>query len=713
MSSDAPHDAGLSELAGDAGIAVQWRDARGRSQQVAPDVLRTLLAALGFGADNPAMIEESSATLKRLRDEEVPGLVIVEVNQPIDLHGVAPASYQLTSEDGAASDGHASMGAAGAARLAPIAEPGYYTVFIAERAVALAVAPVRSPSVADLFGAGGARLWGVAAQVYSLRRTHGGDAAHVSGFGDFSALAELARAAGRQQAHAVAISPVHAMFSADPSRYSPYGPSSRLFLNALFADPAALLGDAAVADAIGSLGLSDELLRLDAASVIDWPIAGKARIGLMRSMYDHFRLHAHTPLHTAFGEFRKKGGEALESHARFEAMHARHLPPLGTCTDWRQWPAELRDPSSADVLHFAQAHEKDVGFHVFLQWLAADGLARAQVAAKDAGMCIGLIADLAVGTDPGGSHAWSRQQDILPGLSPGAPPDLYNPLGQSWGITAFSPTALRAHGYSAFIEMLRAVLAQAGGIRIDHVLGLARTWLVPDGAGAKDGAFLHYPLTDMLRLIALEAWRHRAIVIGENLGTVPAGFNDRIAHTGMMGMNVLWFERGHAHSGRAAPFIAPHAWPPHSIATTTTHDLPTVTGWWRERDIDWRVKLALLGEDDTEASLRADRGRDREALWDALRASGSTSVGENPDAATPPAEVPLDAVLAHVATSRSPLLIVPIEDLVGAAEQPNIPSTVYVHPNWTRRLEAGADEIFTSDTVRRRSAIISQARSTP
>jgi 4-alpha-glucanotransferase len=712
MSPDAANDAGLSELARAAGIAVQWQDARGRAQHVTPDVLRTLLAALGFGADNQTMIEESSARLKRLRDEEVPGLVIVDVNQPIDLHGVAPANYQLISEDGSSTDAGASVGETGDARLAPIEGPGYYTINIGDRAIALAVAPSRSPSVSDLFGADNARLWGVAAQVYSLRRAHGGNAVRAAGFGDFSALAELARAAGRQQAHAVAISPVHAMFSADPARYSPYGPSSRLFLNALLADPAALLGEAAMAEAIQSLGLSDELLRLDAASLIDWPLAAKARIGVMRSMYDHFRLHAHTPLHAAFGEFRKKGGEALESHARFEAIHARYLPPLGTCTDWRQWPAQLRDPSSAVVLHFAQAHEKDVGFHVFLQWLAGDGLTRAQVAAKDAGMSIGLIADLAVGTDPGGSHAWSRQQDILPGLSPGAPPDLYNPFGQSWGITAFSPTALRAHGYSAFIEMLRAVLAHAGGIRIDHVLGLARTWLVPDGASAKDGAFLHYPLDDMLRLITLEAWRHRAIVIGENLGTVPEGFNDRIARTGMMGMNVLWFERGHAHDGGVAPFISPRAWTPHSIATTTTHDLPTVTGWWRERDIDWRVKLNLLDYDETEASLRADRGRDRAALWDALRESGSTSATENSDAAVPPVDVPLDAVLAHVATSGSSLLIVPIEDLVGTPEQPNIPGTVQVHPNWMQRLDASADEIFTSDAVRRRATVISQARGT-
>ncbi|WP_347328211.1 4-alpha-glucanotransferase, partial [Ralstonia pseudosolanacearum] len=225
------------------------------------------------------------------------------------------------------------------------------------------------------------------------------------------------------------------------------------------------------------------------------------------------------------------------------------------------------------VRAFARDHPDAVDFHRFLQWAAARQLAAAQRAAEDAGMAIGLIADLAVGTDGAGSHAWSRQQDLLIGLTVGAPPDVFNAQGQSWGLTTFSPRAMRTQGFAAFLEMLRAVMAVPGGVRIDHVLGLMRLWVIPDGARALDGVYLRYPLRDLLRLIALESWRNRCIVIGEDLGTVPAGLRAQLADAGLLGMRILWFERDDARP--EAPFRPPQAWSPASVAMTSTHDLPT------------------------------------------------------------------------------------------------------------------------------------------
>jgi 4-alpha-glucanotransferase len=406
-----------------------------------------------------------------------------------------------------------------------------------------------------------------------------------------------------------------------------------------------------------------------------------------------------------FQAFRLACGEPLESHARFEALHARHLPPLGDAADWRHWPADLRDPAGHGVRAWAHAHDKDVTFHVFLQWLAARGLEHAQRAARDAGMAIGIISDLAVGTDPGGSHAWSRQTDILTDLSPGAPPDIYNPLGQDWGLTAFSPRSLRLNGYAAFREMLRASLAYTGGVRVDHVLGLARMWLVPSGAPPKDGAYLRYPLDDMLRLVALEAWRHRAIVVGENLGTVPEGFNDRIERAGMLGMNILWFQR--QGWGDPAPFQQPQAWPASSVALTTTHDLPTVAGWWNGVDIGWRTRLQLLGEDETGHSLAEQRGRDRGALWHALRHAGCAAHDAPHD---PPEQAPIEDILRFVAVTPSPLMLVPVEDLLGLREQPNLPGTIDQHPNWRRRFDVNAGEILDDEAARRRADAIADSR---
>ncbi len=695
----------LAALASQAGIAVDWTDARGQPQRVADDVLRTLLDALGLPAASAAQIRDSAARLGE-ESRHPAGLLIVDAGAPIEFEARADLSYMLLGEDGEQRTLAAHDTGDGRTRLPAVDTPGYYVLETDDWRCNLAVVPPRCPSVGELLEDPHPRAWGVSAQLYSLRRDRGGDAINAAGIGDYTALTRLATAAGQHGASALAISPVHAMFAADPGRYSPYGPSSRLFLNSLYVDPAAVLGEQAVGAALRALDLGDEALRLDGLALIDWPGVARLRLKVLRRLYDDFRDDAHSALQDAYTRFRIAGGEALESHARFEALHARHLPPLGVATDWRLWPADLRDPAGAGVRASALALDRVVAFHFFLNGLAAHGLAGAQQAARAAGMDIGLIGDLAVGTDPGGSHAWSRQADILEGLSPGAPPDIYNPLGQSWGLTAFSPRALHLTGYAAFIEMLRAALTHTGGLRIDHILGLARMWLVPQGAPAKDGAYLRYPLDDMLRLVALEAWRHRALIIGENLGTVPEGFNHRLEQAGMLGMDVLWFQRD-GWAGDPAPFQQPRYWPGAAIATTTTHDLPTVAGWWRGTEIGWRERLRLLGRDETAAALHQQRERDRGALWQALREAGCIAHDAPP---IPPADAPIEAVLRYVASTPVPLMLVPLEDLLGQEEQPNLPGTVETHPNWRRRLDTDVARVFDEPAVRSRVDAIAAGR---
>ncbi|HTK02965.1 MAG TPA: 4-alpha-glucanotransferase [Bordetella sp.] len=697
----------LAMLAERAGIAVDWTDARGRPQRVRDDVLRTLLHALELPAGSVAQIQESIGRLAH-ENADQDGFLIVDAGTPIALRGVRHMRFELVDEAGQARDLSAHGIDDDTAHLPPLDTPGYYRLRGDGREWTLAVAPRRCPGVDDILETAAPRTWGVAVQLYSLRRSHDAKPARAAGLGDFTALAQMARSAASRGAEAIAISPVHAMFAADPGRYSPYAPSSRLFLNSLYADPCLLLGEAAVGTALDALHLGDEVMRLDDLPLIDWPAVARLRMKLMRRLYDEFRTDGPPALHADFDSFRMAGGEALESHARFEALHARHLPPLGDAADWRHWPADLRDPAGQGVKGWALAHDKEIAFHIFLQWQAARGLQQAQRAATESGMAIGLIGDLAVGTDPGGSHAWSRQADILTDLSPGAPPDLYNPLGQCWGLTAFSPRSLRLSGYAAFREMLRASLAYTGGVRIDHVLGLARMWLVPRDAPPKDGAYLRYPLDDMLKLVALEAWRHRAIVIGENLGTVPEGFNQRIESSGMLGMNILWFQR--EGWSDPTPFQPPLSWPATSVSMTTTHDLPTVAGWWTGTDIGWRARLQLLGEDESENGLHEQRARDRGALWHAMRHAGAVAHDAPHDA---PQEAPIEDVLRFVSHTPSPLMLVPAEDLLGLNEQPNLPGTIDQHPNWRRRLGADAGQLFDSEAVRRRADAIAHTRSKP
>ncbi|WP_187394967.1 4-alpha-glucanotransferase [Pigmentiphaga aceris] len=679
----------LKTLAEAAGLSVNWTDASGRQQTVSDDTLRTVLSALGLPGDTP---EQAAESLEKLAHEKktLPPLVTGKVGMPVELPlalSTPRIGYRIELEDGTELTGEAERVDDERTRLPALSQPGYHRLEIDNKDVTLAITPVRSPSIPAADPASGkGRNWALAAQLYSLRRADG------AGIGDFSALAQLARVAGAQGACGLAISPVHAAFGAHPKRFSPYAPSSRLFINVLFIDPAAVFGEEKYAQAVAELGLEDDLAHLESLPLIDWVGVAKLRRAILRYLFDRFPANAAVGDVQDFQRFRERGGEALERHARFEVLQS--LPEGGGVEGegWHSWPLPLRDPRSESVARLARQHADEVRFQLFLQWLADRGLANAQREARAAGMSIGLIADLAVGTDPSGSHAWSRQADILDRLSPGAPPDLFNRAGQGWGLTAFSPRAMRQNGFAAFIEMLRATLVHAGGVRIDHALGLQRLWLVPEGASPTEGVYLAFPFDDMMNLISLEAWRHDAVVIGENLGTVPEGFDERIARAGMLGMSVLWFERGADGS-----FRAPEHWTANNVAMTTTHDLPTITGWWAGRDIDWRVKLDMLGDID-ESTQRAEREQDKQALWRALAHEYAGSAL--------PDDAPIAAAFDLLAKTPAPLLILPVEDLLGVIEQPNLPATIDTHPNWRQRLNTPVEQLFADPQVVQRLAPI-------
>ena len=317
-------------------------------------------------------------------------------------------------------------------------------------------------------------------------------------------------------------------------------------------------------------------------------------------------------------------------------------------------------------------------------------------------MRIGLIGDLAVGMDPAGSHAWSRQHDILLGLTIGAPPDLLNPQGQDWGLTSFSPRAMDENGFAPFIATLRSAMRHVGGIRVDHAMGLARLWLIPEGASPAEGAYLKYPVGDLLRLLALESVRHNVVVIGEDLGTVPEGFHDMLEQIGIHGMRVLWFERD-AQTG----FVPPRGWGSTDIAMTSTHDLPTVAGWWKGSDIDVRHQHGRLGEGVDPDAMRREREQERPMLWNAFVRE---HVGEGPVPEPEETDRVVDAAVRYVAKTEVPLSLIPLEDLLGQVEQPNLPGTVTEHPNWRRRLPVAADAVLDEAAVARRIGFVAAER---
>ncbi len=660
----------LDSLAALAGLASEWTDFRGEQHRVSPDILRAILAAMGLPAQTASDIAESSHQLIATCGAAVAPLITADAGGSAAIAGESGIG-RMTLDTGEQLDIELRPDRPGMVRFSVPEQPGYHRLEAGGRLIIVAAAPRRAWRIADL--GPGRRRWGLAVQLYELRD------GLTEGFGDYAALARFAPRAAAAGADALAISPTHALFAAEPSRCSPYAPSTRLFHNVLYADPGG--------DQLRSAA--------DEGALIDWQTAGVARIEALRASYDRFA-RAGKKDREAFAAFVAEGGERLLNHARFETLDGRFRPQ--GLYHWRDWPDGFAEIAS-EAVQALHADQPEVEFYLYLQFLAERGLAEAQRAAREAGMAIGLIADLAVGMDGAGSHAWSRPKDVLTGVSIGAPPDPLGPEGQNWGLTAFSPPGLVASGFDAFLSTLRVAMRHAGGVRIDHAMGLERLWVVPEGAKAIEGTYLTYPFTDLLRLTALESWRHRAIVVGEDLGTVPSGFRERTTDAGVLGMRVLWFVR----TWDDRLFRPPSTWDTPAAALTTTHDLPTVAGWWKGRDIDWRLKVD--GNEDRAKNDRRERTADRRALWSMLRDCGAAE-GEEPGMEAPDRVV--DGALRAIADTPCDLALIPVEDVLGLDEQPNLPGTIDEHPNWRRRLPS--TEVLEDSAPRRRLEALRRAR---
>jgi 4-alpha-glucanotransferase len=680
------NDSSVRELARRAGIAVQWTDHANKRRRVPLDSIRRILAALQLPCGTADEIADSQ---RALDNATLPPLITATAGQAVDLPwrmADLPRRVHLVHEDGSATEIPVSASAQGI-RLPGLRVIGYHTAEIGRRRITLAVAPARCISIADV--AAGERVAGLTVQTYGLSRP--GDC----GIGDTSGVTALAKVAGRLGLEMLALSPAHALFAADPDHFSPYSPSNRLFYNPLFADAASVLGEERIVRARIASGLGLSAREGEALSLIDWKASTRAKMTVLRGLFEDFAatdLASNPPTDLAidFIKFCAERGSALEEHALFEALHKARLQTDPEASNWRDWPASWRDPRSPAIRDFSEKNQHAILFRCFLQWVADRSFATAQREAKRAGMRIGLIADLAVGMTSAGSYAWAHQDHMLGGLQIGAPPDSFNANGQNWGLSSFSPRALSERGFEPFIATLRACMRHAGGLRVDHVMGLTRLWVIPEGAKANEGAYITYPVDDLFRLTALESYRHRAIVIGEDLGTVPLHFRERLARTGIYGMRVLWFERD------KKGFVPPQDWSDAAAAMTSTHDLPTVAGWWRGTDLEARASRGLLNDPHAK---RAARNAEREALWSAFK-SAKIAGGGRPSAGE--ASRVVDAAVAFIAKTPSRLALLPLEDAIAAERQPNMPGTIDQYPNWRHRYGGDAAALLDDPDVRRR-----------
>lgn len=558
--------------------------------------------------------------------------------------------------------------------------------------------------------ANGGRIWGPAIQLYALRSERNW------GMGDFGDLSRLVESAAEIGAGIIGLNPLHALFPHNSAHASPYSPSSRLQLNVLYLDVEAIEEFRECDKAqrrVRSAGFQARLAQLREAPLVDYPGVAAAKFEILELLYAHFgerHLGAGSARGSAFREFQETSGPALRLHATYEALQAHFHGADASISGWPAWPKQYRDHDSQAVARFAAERLKRIEYYEYLQWQAERQLAQVSERCRERGLAVGLYLDLAVSVDRAGSATWTNPECYALGASVGAPPDEFNPNGQGWGLPPLRPDLLRAHRYRLFIETLRKNMRDAGALRIDHVMGLMRLFLIPPGKTARDGTYVHYALDEMLAIVALESERNRCMVIGEDLGTVADGMRAGLARYEVMSYRLLYFERGDG-----GVFKPSAEYPRDALVAVSTHDLATLAGWWIGRDLRLRLELGLFPDEGVYEKQLVDRAQERMRMLLALQHAGLLP----PDAVVEPtgsqALTPalVEAIHAFVAAAPSRIMMVQIEDAIGVTEQANMPGTTEEHPNWKRKLPEMLEKLATSERVRNLAAVLSKIRPSP
>ncbi len=541
---------------------------------------------------------------------------------------------------------------------------------------------------------GGERVWGVAAQLYQLR------SGRNWGIGDFTDLRDLIDIAVGWGASVVGLNPLHALFLDEPEQASPYAPASRLFLNVLNIDVAAIPEFETCEPAqalVGSQAFKSALEAVRAADLVEYGAVAELKLRVLRLIYPHFKAGAAIARQRSFETFVHSAGEALKRFCTFQAIRIEMRRQTSRHDDWL-WPDGFREFGSQGTARFAASHGSEIEFLMWAQWVADTQLRDAAYHAQARGMTIGLYRDLAVGCSVAGAEPWSEPDVVVAKVHAGVPPDIINPAGQDWGLPPFDPRMLRETGYAAFIDLVRANMRYSGGLRIDHVVGLQHLYWVPEGNSPAQGAYVRYPFDDLIGILALESWRNQCLVVGEDLGTVPAGFRERLIERGILSYRLLYFEQN-TGSGE---FIAPDEYAAFALATIGSHDLATLKGWWLANDVDIRERHDLYPDPMEGRRQRDTRKKEKARLLAALRQQELDP--ENGD----DFQCLSESVHAFLARSGAAIAMVQLENLTGEVSQVNLPATTNEHPNWRRRLSMTLEEIKASpdataviETVRR------------
>jgi (1->4)-alpha-D-glucan 1-alpha-D-glucosylmutase len=667
------------------GVAGSYTNFWGQEERVADHVLRQALEAMGVGEQDAA---EAPSGL--------PPVHVVRQGEPIVLrwHGHQGGRWELRAE-GAAAGAPLQAGEIGndqgqsvIAVQGALGE-GYYRLSIAgapdDAWCRLAVAPAQcyvAPALEE-----GERWWGCTIQLYALRSSRNW------GIGDFGDLRRLVDTASQQGASFIGLSPLHALFPHNPGSASPYSPSSRNALNPIYLDVQSLVelgGCQAARDKLQSDDFQERLRALRECELVDYEGVAAAKNEILALLWHHFEQHEARAEHSRgahFQAFMRERAGTLGRHAVFEALQAHLHAADPSVWGWPAWPERYRDPQSDAVQAFEREHASAIAYRFWLQWLAELQLDAAQRYARSRGMGIGLYCDLAVGVNGGGAETWMQPALFAHGMRAGAPPDALNALGQDWGLPPWNPRQLRAARLQPFIDTLRANMRHCGALRLDHVMALMRLFWT----GGNGGTYVGYPLEELMGVLALESHRHTCMVIGEDLGVVAPRMREAMQGGRLLSYRPLLFERSEDGS-----FRPPAQWHPQALAVVSTHDLPTLRGFWQGEDIELSARLGLYPDQAAHEQQVLARAQDRARLLLALQHEGLLPEGANvqPTSLPDASQAFVDAVYAYLARTPCWLVGVQLEDVTGQVLQVNVPGTTEDRfPNWRRRLSVGVEEL--------------------
>lgn len=719
-------DNALKQVAAMAKIADRYVSAWGSEAQVEDDTIRRLLASLGYDTSSDEALLQS-AEKKHKKDVVDPVLVVHQgsaIEVPLYLGVSARESefdWRLQTEQGEVLEGYLQSQivrderAEGGPLVFALPNDlplGYHTLLIARKRrkapyeMTLIVTPqacYKQPALAQ-----GKKLWGPSVQLYTLRTQHNW------GMGDFGDLKQLVADIASRGGDFVGLNPIHALFPANPEGASPYSPSSRRWLNILYIDVSSVPEFALSAEAqqkVGSPEFQQRLQKVRDAHWVNYSEVAELKMSVLPLLFAEFKkrhLDKQTDRAHAFLKFVEEGGESLLHQAAFDALHAELHAQDASVWGWPVFPEKYRRFDNSAVQKFIEDHQDAVYIYMYLQWIADTQIHEVQSLAEEKGMAVGLYRDLAVGVADSGSETWADHGNLLQDVSIGAPPDVLGPLGQNWGLPPLNPQALQATAYDAYIKLLRANMKHCGALRIDHVLGLLRLWWIPKGENATKGAYIYYPVKDMLAILALESHRHQCSVIGEDLGTVPDEIVELLRDAGVHSYKVFFFETSKEDGG----YVSPAHYAEQSMAALCTHDMPTLRGFWHCDDLKMGREIGLYPDEEQLQGLFDDRLKSKQGILDSVAWHGYLPDGVGRDAT----QVPMDSYLSealqlHVAAGSSALLSVQLEDWLEMDKPVNIPGTVNEYPNWRRKLSMNLDEIFAREEVNRIAARLTEVRS--